>query len=113
MITRTIREIIEAQKTATVPDLMTPQVEPIALLLGATVSHLDPADVAVALALIFGSLCFDAEMQAALNIGMRGQTDATFEDRLELFGVHAKIGYEGVKAYAKEEQPYNDGRKTN
>lgn len=103
---KTMREIIESHKQMTHEDLIAdPNVLSLCQLLGVIVSSLDPADVVVALACIFGSIAFDSEMQARLTL------TATFEERLELFGVHAKIAYDGVKAYVKAEQPYTDGRK--
>lgn len=109
---RTIREVIERHKTLTHEDVMAiPEVQRICVVLGMLTSSLDPADVAIAMALVFGSLAFDAEMQHALQTPEaqeRNSVAATFEERLELFGVHARAGYEGVKAFSNKEQVYHE-----
>lgn len=88
-----------------------PEVQHICAVLGMLTSALDPADVAIALALIFGSLAFDAEMQHALQTPEareRNSIAATFEERLELFGIHARAGYEGVKAFSNKAHVYHE-----
>lgn len=110
---KTMREVIEAHKSMTHEDLIADQnVLSLCQLLGTILSNCDAADVAIAMACIFGSLAFDAEMQHALRTEQdRNDIPATFEERLELFGVHAKIAYEGVKKYVQAEQPYSDGKR--
>lgn len=111
---KSMREVIELHKTKTHEDfLRDPEIATICAVIGAFASNLNPGDVALCLAFIFGSICFDSEMQSALELPTAPVHTATFEERLELFGVHAKIGYEGVKAFAKETQPYSEGKKTN
>lgn len=113
MITpKTIREVIELHKTATHEEFMQdPQIAALCSVFGAIASNQNPGDVALCLALIFGSICFDSDMQAALELPSAPVHAATFEERLELFGVHARIGYEAVKAFAKAEDPYDLGEK--
>lgn len=132
---KTIREIIEAHKLLTHEELIdSPEIKGICYFMGAALGNQDAADVAIAIASLFGSMAFDAEMQHALptcRIKEKGQTHscqelwpfkerewceecsrntiaATFEERLELFGVHARAGYKGVKAFAAKEQIYHD-----
>lgn len=106
---KTIRELIEAHKTLTHEDLISdPNVQGICYFLGAALGNQDAADVAIAIASIFGSLCFDAEMQHALQTEPdRNDMAATFEERLELFSVHARIAYDNIKAFAAKEQVYH------
>lgn len=103
--------MLEEAKKLTHHDLMAlPDVQHLASVLGLLCSNYHPGTVHTALALIMGSVAFDAEMHTALSSTTTpDQKAVTFEDRLALFNVHARAGYEGVKEFAQAEKPYGSG----
>lgn len=103
--------MLEEAKKLTHSDLLAmPNVQHLAAILGVICSQYHPGTVHMAMALIMGSVAFDAEMQTKLAANTTPDQQAvTFEDRLALFEVHATAGYEGVKAFCQAEKPYGSG----
>lgn len=99
---------LDRMKGLTHKDLLAiPEVQMLAGMIGAMCSTMEAGYVSIALALVFGSITFDAEMQAGLsNLSTEAERAVSFEDRLELFGVQAKIGYDGVAEFCRAESPY-------
>lgn len=110
MITGDIDTILRDQALLTVSDLMSVldvQAQAIMAILVEALKTADPAQVHIILALLFGSMALDAEMQQDIR-----QTPYTFENRLSLFKVHAETAYRESAQFVKDHHIYSSVKET-